>query len=144
MPEREKVIKGLETCSAGEWNSTGGRDHTDCPYYPAGYTGCTCKLLMRDALALLKAQEPRVMTLEKAQTALHNDDVVWVELKDKIICGGIRMDETDYFTMQNGDVLDVTDFDSEESAEMYGKEVRCWTSRPDQATREATPWERLK
>ena len=58
--KREKVIKGLEICSAGEWNSTGGRDHTDCPYYPAGYTGCTCKLLMRDALALLKAQEPRV------------------------------------------------------------------------------------
>lgn len=57
---REKVIKGLEICSAGEWNSTGGRDHTDCPYYPAGYTGCTCKLLMRDALALLKAQEPVV------------------------------------------------------------------------------------
>ena len=56
--KREKVIKGLEICSAGEWNSTGGRDHTDCPYYPAGYTGCTCKLLMRDALVLLKAQEP--------------------------------------------------------------------------------------
>jgi hypothetical protein len=56
--KREKVIKGLEICSAGEWNSTGGRDHTDCPYYPAGYTGCTCKLLMRDALAMLKAQEP--------------------------------------------------------------------------------------
>ena len=63
MAEQEKrknVIKGLEICSAGEWNSTGGRDHTDCPYYPAGYTGCTCKLLMRDAFALLKAQEPVV------------------------------------------------------------------------------------
>jgi hypothetical protein len=54
---REKVIKGLEICSAGEWNSTGGRNHTDCPYYPAGYTGCTCKPLMLDALALLRAQE---------------------------------------------------------------------------------------
>ena len=58
MTKSENVIKGLEICSAGEWNSTGGRDHTRCPYYPAGYTGCTCKLLMRDALALLKAQEP--------------------------------------------------------------------------------------
>ena len=55
---RKKVIKGLEICSAGEWNSTDGRDHTDCPYYPAGYTGCTCKLLMRDALTLLREQEP--------------------------------------------------------------------------------------
>ena len=57
MLDREKVIKGLEICSAGEWDSTGGRDHTNCPYYPAGYTGCTCKLLMRDALVLLKEQE---------------------------------------------------------------------------------------
>jgi ribosomal protein S27AE len=61
VTEKEKVVKGLEICSAGEWNSTGGRDHTDCPYYPAGYTGCTCKLLMRDALALLKGQEPKLV-----------------------------------------------------------------------------------
>jgi hypothetical protein len=80
------------------------------------------------------------MTLEEAQTALHNDDVVWVELKDKIICGGIRMDGTDYFTMQNGDVLDVTDFDSGEGAEMYGKEVRCWTSRPTEEQMKAVKW----
>lgn len=50
----EKVIKGLEICSAGRWNSTGERDHTSCPYYPAGYTGCTGKLLMREALAVIK------------------------------------------------------------------------------------------
>lgn len=56
VPDVGKVIRGLEICSSGEWNSTGGRDHTICPYYPAGYTGCTCKLLMRDALALIEAQ----------------------------------------------------------------------------------------
>ena len=65
--KRERVIKGMEICSAGEWNSTGGRDHTDCPYYPAGYTGCTCKLLMRDALALLKAQEPVEPTIGRCE-----------------------------------------------------------------------------
>lgn len=95
------------------------------------------------AIEALKVQKPRVTTLKEAQTALHNDDVVWVELKDKIICAGIRMDGTDYFTMQNNDVLDVTDFDSEEGAEVYGKQVRCWTSRPTDEQREATPWERL-
>ncbi len=57
MIDPEKVIKGLEICSAGEWNNTDGRDHTDCPYYPAGYTGCTCKLLMRDALTLLRERD---------------------------------------------------------------------------------------
>lgn len=88
----------------------------------------------------LKAQEPRVMTLKEAQTALHNDTVVWVELKGKLICAGIHMDGTDYFTMQNDDVLDVTDFDSGEGAEVYGKQARCWTSRPTDEQREATPW----
>ena len=62
--DKKKVIKGLEICSAGEWNSTGGRAHTDCPYYPPGYTGCTCKLLMRDALALLKEQEEQIKKFE--------------------------------------------------------------------------------
>ena len=60
----EKVIKGLEICSAGEWNSTGGRDHTSCPYYPDGYTGCTCKLLMRDALAFLRLLREQEKSIE--------------------------------------------------------------------------------
>lgn len=84
MIDREKVIKGLEICSAGEWNSTVGRDHTDCPYYPAGYTGCTCKLLMRDALALLQVQDqsnkPREERHEVTINHVLGDDVeVWSE-----------------------------------------------------------------
>jgi hypothetical protein len=75
VTDREKVIKGLEICSAGEWNSTGGRDHTACPYYPAGYTGCTCKLLMRDALAMLKEQEHK----DRMYRALEDD---WKRLKE--------------------------------------------------------------
>ena len=54
---REKVIKALEICAAGEWNKPNDRDCTSCPYYPAGYTGCTGKLLVRDVLVLLKAQD---------------------------------------------------------------------------------------
>ena len=83
VTKREKVIKGLEICSAGEWNSTGGRNHTDCPYYPAGYTGCTCKPLMRDALALLKAQEARVMTLEEVR-ALPTASPVAVVIEERV------------------------------------------------------------
>lgn len=90
---------------------------------------------------MLKAQEARVMTLKEAQTALHNDTVVWVELKGKLICAGIHMDGTDYFMMQNADVLDVTDFDSGEGAEVYGKQARCWTSRPTDEQRQAVKWE---
>ena len=61
MPDRKKVINGLEICSAGKEHAPDDRDCTSCPYYPAGYTGCTCKPLMTDALALLKAQEPKLV-----------------------------------------------------------------------------------
>ena len=54
MPDREKVIKGLECCLANA--------HNKCPYTSTDegvdkVTPCTT-YLMQDALALLKAQEP--------------------------------------------------------------------------------------
>lgn len=52
-PDREKVIKGLECCAA---------DCVDgCPYENIEAEGWNCTtLLCRDALELLKAQEPIV------------------------------------------------------------------------------------
>ena len=51
MTDREKVIKGLECCSMPG-------DKRDCDLCPIGFgEGCALKL-KRDALALLKAQEP--------------------------------------------------------------------------------------
>ena len=50
MPDREKVIKGLECCNAPN-------NHDDCPYNGDNhYNVCTHKLLC-DALELLKEQE---------------------------------------------------------------------------------------
>ena len=48
MPDRRKVVRGLEVCSAGKCDSC-------CPY--KGCPRCTLQIL-EDALALLKAQEP--------------------------------------------------------------------------------------
>ena len=56
MADREKAIRGLECCL-----STGGFDECreKCPYYTRGLGGDICsKSAMRDALSLLKAQEP--------------------------------------------------------------------------------------
>lgn len=65
MPDREKVIKGLEYCAAsckGAWE-----DNNGCPYMSEfckkclndnEYNGRCIDLLCADALALLKAQEP--------------------------------------------------------------------------------------
>lgn len=52
MPDREKVIKGLEVCTASGSNCDG------CPYFePVETILCACPM-MDDALALLREQEP--------------------------------------------------------------------------------------
>ena len=54
MMDREKVIKGLECC-------TTAIGCYECPYAVGGKATNACNLLIdRDALALLKAQEPVV------------------------------------------------------------------------------------
>lgn len=138
MSDMKKVIKGLGCCMTG-----GGvvPNCEECPYTTVGDDTCdTMNVLFGDALTLLKAQEPRVMTLEEARTALHNDSIIWVELKDDLIVAGVRMDETDYFLMQNDDVLNVDDLDWEGMENEYGKRVRVWTAEPSEEQRNGTPW----
>lgn len=54
MTDREKVISGLEHCA--NWSAS--MDTCDeCPYGGNGVYGCA--QLARDALALLKEQEPK-------------------------------------------------------------------------------------
>jgi hypothetical protein len=55
MTDREKVIKGLEHCYKRE---------KACIYCPYHGEYCTSRLA-RDAFALLKAQEPRLLTLDE-------------------------------------------------------------------------------
>lgn len=133
MTIREKVIKGLECCSfVGLCHDKG------CPYIDSE----TCvDDLCNDAIALIK---PRVMTLEEARNALHNEIVVWVEAKSDELYGllcGVRMNGSGYFHMQNDDVLGVTDFDNIEYSEAYGKLIRLWTSQPDEKVMAETPWQ---
>lgn len=56
MTDREKVINGLECCSKGDC-----ADCDNCTYYGM-QTNVPCEsTLMRDAIALLKAQEPNLV-----------------------------------------------------------------------------------
>lgn len=63
MPDREKVIKALELCTSKIETRTQTPCET-CPYHNRKYHGvlgdgcCNVRSLQRDALALLKAQEP--------------------------------------------------------------------------------------
>ena len=57
MPDREKVIKGLEICTSKPCYCT------DCPYKANCYLDS--QEVMEDALALLKEQEARELTMDE-------------------------------------------------------------------------------
>lgn len=118
--KREKVIKGLE-CIISSGNAGMRDDCANC-IYPGG--GDCLAPALRDALALLKAQEARLVT----EADFENVDAygylpVWVEYKDdsEVICDCITKTA-------------ITDTDS-------GNYYRYWTSCPTQAERDVTSWE---
>ena len=74
MPDREKVIKGLECCNTR--SEEAGCEY--CPYF-SGLLSVRCVFeLQRDALELLKAQEPRVMSLDEVKAIKS----CWIEDED--------------------------------------------------------------
>ena len=73
MPDREKVIKGLECCTTSE--ELCGM----CPYNDPIPRHPNCDQLEKDALALLKEQEPHVLSREEMIEAGKNHDAVYVE-----------------------------------------------------------------
>lgn len=115
MPDWDKVIKGLETCSAGKEHAPNDREWTD-------------------AIALLKAQEPRVMTLEEALAA----DYVYLEIK---LHASLPCDCCILAVDPDGGILPLKrGFAGYLDGEEYGETWRCWTQRPSDEQREATPW----
>jgi len=133
MIDREKVIKGLESIVNDDWM-----------WKKADYYAGVCK----DALALLKEQEPRVMTLEELD-ALGDDDAVWLEclytvdgtnkttMKPAIYQpDNSSPDEDGYYCVVSS--WGKSGFYHEDN---YMGDWRCWTSRPTEAQREEIPWE---
>ncbi len=131
MIDREKVIKGLECCDLCS-------DAPDCP-------GCTylrepgcMEHLKRDIIALLKAQEPRVVRISELTSG--EPMLVWLEDIDKAetVAGMIF----DYVPGRFG--FKLTDIGSMHRIypriDDYLTHWRCWTSRPTNEQREATPW----
>ena len=123
MTKREKVIKGLE--EAVDWLST--------------ETSMTVvdQWVVRDALALLKAQEPRVMTLEELvawqKLPIVERDPIYVEYRK---CKGFG---APHWAQDNFGYNVATCQDNYKSG-VYGLLIRCWTSRPTKEQMEATPW----
>ena len=141
MTDREKVVKGLESLKKRLYNDKNILD--------GGIVG--------NALALLKAQEPRVMTLEEVKTEL----VCWIEdVEAEVVfpaiyhCKGNPSKDGQYAifaTIQDSDILP-EDYDDEQIIYQFddgsrwlwegniNKTWRPWTSRPTDEQREVIPW----
>ena len=140
-PDLEKTIRGLECLSDPGYESDDDRFCDSC-----SYDQCSCGLdVLNDAITLLKAYKPHVMTLEEAK----KNSVMWLEnytdptegvepvIRPAIIVsaknGGflvIDSEETD----DNDGLVFLAESD-------YGKEWRPWSDMPTTKQREATPWD---
>ena len=132
MTDREKVIKALECCKIPFTKCYNG----GCPYFEND--GCKARL-KGDALALLKAQEPRVMTLEEVKRFVYGTPYIietnLLREEPRLIYGLYSHQGVNgcfYFAF--------TDARSHFFDADYGKRWRCWTSRPTDEQRAAEPW----
>lgn len=92
------------------------------------------------AIEALKAQEPRVMTLEEVKRFVYGTPyIIETNLphdEPRLMYGLYSHQGTNgcfYFSF--------TDARSHFFDADYGKRWRCWTSRPDEKRRDETPWE---
>lgn len=133
MAEREKVIRGMELCA---YDPDPGQTRKDvhscsrCPYYDHGCEG----QLYRDALALLKEQEPRVMTRKEIENSGGTE--FYSEHKDEEY---MYLDHTEgpAYIMGNMERLPLNRLRWGD----YGRTWRCWTSRPTPEQMRETKWE---
>ena len=123
MTEREKVIEGLEMSYT---YSNVDEGNTLVP-----------QQLVLDALALLKAQEPRVMTLEEVK--MLDRDYYYLEAMRSP--GKELREIVGAYSIQCVTWPSITWARQTMGDSGYGNTWRCWTSSPTNEQREATPWE---
>lgn len=144
MDKREKVMKGLMVCQAQY------SDHycSQC-HYPIDPSSCI-RILLKEAFDLLKAETPRVMTLEDICESIEHDKRISVYLQQKD--GICREPRPALYTNLYGEGIDLrlgvdyVDYGGWlEQIVLYTKEYLktwcLWTSRPTDEQRAATPWE---
>lgn len=141
MAEREKVIRGLECCITGD--PDGSRECKKCPYRRNGITNEPCfNALHADALALLKEQKARVMTLEELDDYRKTEEGAdpYITLEKTPVMVEYSNDvpyNTRWLTIESLNLW----LDYRDMRVIYGKEWRAWTSRPTEEQRKAVPWD---
>lgn len=136
----ERVVNGLECCFDVQ---SGWKDAVwvcpACPYAKNEGKPCeTLAPLLDDALALLKAQQPRVMTLEELDDLRGRGQAVYFQDRD----AAAKCQDAFFICCEHnvawlkGETYTLHRYVAE-----YSKTWRCWTSRPTDEQREATPWD---
>ena len=142
MPDWEKVIRGLRCCRDIHVGATLEDSCNQCPYQKEKGRTCVADELFHDALALLKAQEPHVMTIDDMRDLRYGDFAI-IEQMPGIIIPAIVADNIEL--NNNLTVLQVVTPLSNgrlnADYEYYGKTWRCWTSRPSTEQRESVEWD---
>ena len=142
MADRENVTKALE-CRL-DINDSKYKHCLNCDYrHDIDHLQWACQTdgILEDALALLKAQEPRVMTLSGVRN-LKESTPIWLEDVDKKdVIGALFM--RDYSGTKCVDFAIARDWEHERvTADYmdYGIRWRVWTSRPTDEQRQAVKW----
>lgn len=132
MTER-KIVKRLEYCIENKCDICQEIEASGFPWIDGRCYGFTERLY--DALALLKAQEPRVMTIDEVGTWVMIDRVdrapIVVEVRNRFIAWVVG---DEYYDLPECESLNL-------SSEFYNKTWRCWSSWPTTGQMEAVKWE---
>ena len=129
---REKVMTGLKCLTHDDFAVYA----TECWEHDCPYKNTDCEIaVMVDAYNLLKAQEPRVMTLEEIR--MH--EVYWAERANVSRPWPIAMHHIRNAGLLDGPVYQDYMGDNFNTKE-YGKTWRIWTAYPTIDQREAAKW----
>ena len=120
-------------------------------YVNSSYVNCIPVELLKETIALLNMDEPRILSLEEAISGENNieiDPYVFVEIKDRedIFIGSVNNASFYNYPDMSFGVGECFHINRSYSASKtytntdYMKTVRCWTHRPSKEQREAEPW----
>ena len=125
MVDREKVIEHIADC-------------VKIADYQTNHNWVFVRTeILRNALALLKAQVPRVMTLEEVNAL----DWDYCYLEQERLPGKEYRGMLGKYIMTCVTWPSITAAKISYGAENYGRTWRCWTSRPTEEQREKVKWE---
>lgn len=139
MPDREKVIREIQYCTNG--CADPGEDECNpgkCRYavYQNSYDYDCKEMLMKDALALLKDQEARVMTLKELQaieTPWNRNTPPYLFVEERYA--------TRSRWLSWGFIHDCVRLPGTMGMQIYGSKWRVWNLQPTPEQMRETKWE---